>query len=758
LLFSDPSERIRCVNTSGEPVTSDTNPGTGQLRGILSLAASLAGLVGYVYLAGAVITWVRLTTARVPADLLTAVGDEKVLFAVGLKAIVFMAAVFTAICVLSYLAARPRWEEHGPEWHAVVQRGVREAAALAETDRVQAQARLGDRAVRTVAGFNVMVTAAVVALSVSRIVELVATEWVVLVAFFAVAILVAVRLASIGPLAFGALGHRAALVLALAVAFFASAPIGVLVLTSIAIARLGRVIARLERPTSAAGFLRSPLLWAFLTIYLLVALAYVAQPPVSFTRAVIVTPSGPHTGGYLARTSDGVYLITCQGLANATSTHERAGLIPAADVKSTTLGGQPYRLDSGSRPSLATLVFRALGIDAHPPTWFRVDLRARRATCGGEIPPGTADKALGPGVLVGPEPPGGRASGGEPPIDQTTPALADLAHRYQPTIEVTEADRFWPVSVASVLQDRGTLTFGLLHGGHRGTCLVRQGTCVVSPPTLNDLVPGGASTDYLDYPASLDRGDPTGEFQAFVRGQGLPEQTIRNWLSHPAALDPWSSAQVYFYDAGVGTYGTRYPGAPPGLRSLQYWFFYPYNYYPTVVGRRLMPTSPIAADVVNTDLHEGDWEHVSVLLDPKSLEPRYLYMARHDMEGQALAWNSPLLHFDGDHPIVQAAFGGHPTYPNTCAEHRRAILKNLASDWVVCGSGRFGFRGAATPLVDLARTSWACWPGRFGEATAKQLTNAKLPEYDPRRAIARYVLVAGPLSPLRQAENARVCG
>jgi hypothetical protein len=310
-----------------------------------------------------------------------------------------------------------------------------------------------------------------------------------------------------------------------------------------------------------------------------------------------------------------------------------------------------------------------------------------------------------------------------------------------------------------MLQDRGSTAYGLLHHNRRATCLVRGGRCVVAPPTLADLTPAGASEDdYLDYPASPGHGDPTSEFSAFLRGQGTPLRSTSDWLADPAAaLDPWRSAQLYVYDAGVGTYGRRYPGAPPGLRSLQYWFFYPYNYYPTAVAHRLMAASPIAADLANTDLHEGDWEHLSVLLDARTLVPRFLYVARHDKEGVTLPWDSPLLRFDDGHPVVQGAFGGHPTYPNGCGEHLREILKNLGSDWLVCGSGRFAFRAETTPLVDLGRASWACWPGHFGEATAAQVRNARRAATDPRQALAKYVLVAGPRSPLRQAENANVC-
>ena len=94
-------------------------------------------------------------------------------------------------------------------------------------------------------------------------------------------------------------------------------------------------------------------------------------------------------------------------------------------------------------------------------------------------------------------------------------------------------------------------------------------------------------------------------------------------------------------------------------------------------------------------------------------------MARHANEGQFYYWNSPKLTFDGTdrlHPIVQAAIGGHPTYPNTCGGYKRSTGGGALYDWVVCGGGRFAFRAYHTPLVDLGQTSWACWPGHFGEA------------------------------------------
>jgi hypothetical protein len=222
-------------------------------------------------------------------------------------------------------------------------------------------------------------------------------------------------------------------------------------------------------------------------------------------------------------------------------------------------------------------------------------------------------------------------------------------------------------------------------------------------------------------------------------------------------LDAFASAQVYFYYAGEAqpaAWPAPNTGIEHGLIGLQYWFFYPYNYYPTLTNTGVMNDAPIAADIANTDLHQGDWEHVTVLID-RHAQPRWLYMARHSDEGEYLSWNSSRLTFDEGHPVVQAALGGHPTYPASCGARLRFAhaLKGLVSDWLVCGPGRFAFRAQSTPLVDLAKTQWACWKGRFGVASPLEVLHAMRGEGSIQRALKRYYLVAGPRSPLWQAEN-----
>jgi hypothetical protein len=84
------------------------------------------------------------------------------------------------------------------------------------------------------------------------------------------------------------------------------------------------------------------------------------------------------------------------------------------------------------------------------------------------------------------------------------------------------------------------------------------------------------------------------------------------------------------------------------------------------------------------------------------------------------------------------------------------VIKGRVADWIVCGSGRYAFRAQTTPLVDLARVPWACWRGHFGVATRSEIGAARLRESSIQRAIDANYEVAGPRSPLWQAENGRL--
>ena len=299
------------------------------------------------------------------------------------------------------------------------------------------------------------------------------------------------------------------------------------------------------------------------------------------------------------------------------------------------------------------------------------------------------------------------------------------------------ADRFWPVSVLDTLHFRWH---------RRSTCLYVAEQCRHEPPRLTDLS-AGSQSDYLRFPTAVNRvGD---QFLSAARALGAPLDAIRDFRKKAAELNPFPSAQFYFYYEAKPP-AHAYRGVQDGLISLQYWFFYPLNYLPTVKTPLETLADPIGATIGNSDYHQGDFEHVAVLLDPRTKRPRYLWMARHGDEGVAFRWHSRRVQWQGDHPVVYAAFGSHATYPR-CGIQRRSRTLKVVNDYVVCIRNlNYGFTYDRTPLVDLAHTAWGCWQGHFGDAGRDIKPGpVGLVPYESD----------GPLSPLWQQENRGVaCG
>ena len=81
--------------------------------------------------------------------------------------------------------------------------------------------------------------------------------------------------------------------------------------------------------------------------------------------------------------------------------------------------------------------------------------------------------------------------------------------------------------------------------------------------------------------------------------------------------------------------------------DLQYWFFYPYNPY--------SPTNPPGE---LWQVHEGDWEAVSVVLDRRGI-PLAAGYSQHS-EGMRRPWSK--VSKRGSHPLVYVALGSHANY------------------------------------------------------------------------------------------------
>jgi hypothetical protein len=239
----------------------------------------------------------------------------------------------------------------------------------------------------------------------------------------------------------------------------------------------------------------------------------------------------------------------------------------------------------------------------------------------------------------------------------------ELAQRFQPRLLLSRRDDFWPVSVLTL--------FDLVR---RGKVLCRAPTCVpLRSPA--DLPFTGGENEWLEYPGS--HTDRSQQHDQLVSALGT--------------ADPFRTSRQYFLVR-------RDPAS--GTISLQYWYFYTFNYQPLGFGR--------------AGYHEGDFEHVGVLLSRDS-KPRAVWMARHDDEGQVMLWGEPALRTRGDHADVYVARGSHASYESCIEQQRRRAPLGFINDRPECeGSRQIALEPGQTPLFDLSRARWACWGGRFG--------------------------------------------
>ena len=252
------------------------------------------------------------------------------------------------------------------------------------------------------------------------------------------------------------------------------------------------------------------------------------------------------------------------------------------------------------------------------------------------------------------------AAGGS---SEQAPALGTLLARHLPILVLHPAERFRPVSVDGFLADAD----------------------------LQSLTPSG--WERLDGPL------PAG-------GVGLRlDQRLCRAIDGVAAISCYASAEAA-HGATPVVYGAAFQ---VGRRiALQYWLWYPFNAYsPTVPPGELW------------QVHEGDWESVSVILDARG-RPLLAGYSQHG-EGQRRAWAR--VPKQGRRPRVFVAVGSHANY-FTPGKHRfdpRIVEPVLIS--VIRQKGlepvdRTGRGRVVRPrLVRVSATSpsWMAFAGGWGE-------------------------------------------
>jgi hypothetical protein len=173
-----------------------------------------------------------------------------------------------------------------------------------------------------------------------------------------------------------------------------------------------------------------------------------------------------------------------------------------------------------------------------------------------------------------------------------------------------------------------------------------------------------------------------------------------------AALDCYDAADAA-HGAAPTVYGAYFRR---GDRiALQYWLFYPLNPYSPEV-----PPNPLFAQV-----HEGDWELVTVILDRagRPLEAGY---SRH-CSGARRAWAK--VPKRGQRPLVYVALGSHANYfrngsfrlDKRCwPEQATIVFENYGKplrDFVAAGATL----SPRLVRVTAAAPAWMRFPGSWGE-------------------------------------------
>jgi hypothetical protein len=239
---------------------------------------------------------------------------------------------------------------------------------------------------------------------------------------------------------------------------------------------------------------------------------------------------------------------------------------------------------------------------------------------------------------------------------------SELATQFAPRLVLDRDDGFWPIPVPGI--------FGLRDGRHR-TCRDARFSSCDRLRDVRSLPWSGGRGQWIEFPGpNDDKGAQRGAMLAAL-GSDDPERT----------------GQAYFFV-------TRKPESPSPW-SVQYWFFYLFNYQPGAPG----------------GWHEGDFEHVGLVFSADK-RPRYVWMARHDDEGRGFAWEEPSLRPPNDHVTIYVAKGSHASYDSCGRQHRQKLL-GFIDDRPVCEPGR-QLVLTDPVLRDLSLVPWACWEGHFG--------------------------------------------
>lgn len=395
--------QAREVNSSDPPAPSappeERSLTWGHAQAAIAGLGALAGLSVYVYVLGGTVAWLRAVAARLPADNVTPAFESHHLVALGLKVVALelllllvVAAVISA--VLEIVKGTERTERLRVGSEQPLRRFNRPTADDDE-----------DLLFALTIVFRSLLIGLMIAALGSTTGELTQGDW------LGLALLIAAALAAIeltlrwrttllAPIAarppstqrfvaecLSRLGVWTLIAEAVYLGLWKlAAPLGATVLVLLALLVLTHYARELRLWTGRRSYFHAGVLIGVMVALNLIIVPYLAEPPVAYERATVITTSGAEwQGAYLGRNSDGLYLGTCEPFnpGSEGSKMARVQVIALDEIQKLTLGGSRYVFDVARRPTLYALTDHFITGDKlkRKDDGVLLDLRHRRETC-----------------------------------------------------------------------------------------------------------------------------------------------------------------------------------------------------------------------------------------------------------------------------------------------------------------------------------------------------------------------------------------
>jgi hypothetical protein len=287
-----------------------------------------------------------------------------------------------------------------------------------------------------------------------------------------------------------------------------------------------------------------------------------------------------------------------------------------------------------------------------------------------------------------------------------------LAHMFAPVVHFHPKESFFPTSVETYLRET-QLFFQRSSSGPHCLFTTHNEYDFHTLPVLN--VSPDKYDMCVDVQPHLRKGTTDDEFACrwdTLHCDLFNHSVVNHNVIECTSMDTRTDQNFYLhrgkamhtgFNASVPVYVHVHPS--PSLNGsvvVQYWFFYPFN-------------GPLD-DMLSAGAHEGDWEHISVVLDESRQKVTAVYMAAHSHEASWLTADQVQLD-DGQHVHTFVALHSHALYPTSGVKKR--ISDSVLLSFLHDRCNDQGVQWRPTQLVNMGEellplVPWGYYNGYWG--------------------------------------------